>query len=265
VPSTYGPDQGAYGDSLTPPDAANSVTHIALRWPDLYTNWDLGAPHTILWESFNNTSQLPVKIDLYQNGQFLLNITPSTPDNGQFTWIPQYSGLSAGTFGLNIHVSLVGQPQVSDLGTENFAIPQAGTTFYVNVTTDTGGDYTTAAGNNRNTGKLPNSPLPLLSTTLRTFALGVGDVVDVDTGTYNDFNPIVIDGARDASVTITGPTNAAHVASLSRNYVGSAGPVIEVTDGATAVQIAHFTLVGSQRGIWVHDGSTRFQAGYITT
>ena len=45
-----------------------------------------------------------MRIDVYQDGpsgpQFLTNITTSTADTGSYTWIPQDSGLTYGTFGL---------------------------------------------------------------------------------------------------------------------------------------------------------------------
>src|SRR6185312_1862449 len=77
LPNTFAPDQGAYGGTVVE-NAQSNQTHIALRWPDLYTDWALSKPHNIRWETYGNNTQAPVKIDLYQdtpNGpQFLLNI-----------------------------------------------------------------------------------------------------------------------------------------------------------------------------------------------
>ena len=270
LPSGVVPGQGAYGNT-NPEDTAetaNMSPRIALRFPDLYDNWNLGTPQAIRWETYNNLSDTPIKIDLYQDvggvAQFLMTITTSAPDIGQYTWIPQNSGLSAGMYGLRIEVSLEGDPAVYDRSTETFAVPPSGSNYYVDDGSTTGDVYSTAAGSNRNTGKLPSSPLPLLSTLLRTYGLGPTDTVYVDTGTYNDFNPIVINGSNDAGVTITGPTNPADVASLSRAYTGSAGPVIEI-NGATSVSVSHLTLVGSLQGVWVHNGAIRFNGSYITT
>ena len=48
-------------------------------------------------------------------------------------------------------------------------------TYYVNDGSTTGDQYTTAVGSNRNTGRLPSSPKPLLSTIFEDYALGGSD------------------------------------------------------------------------------------------
>jgi hypothetical protein len=40
------------------------VPHIALRYPDLYVDAERNRPITIRWQSFNNTTGSPVRIDL---------------------------------------------------------------------------------------------------------------------------------------------------------------------------------------------------------
>src|SRR5205823_9235098 len=79
LPAGYAPDLGAYGK--TPAETAQTAsTHIALRFPDLYTDWEKLVPHAIRWDTYNNTSHALVRIDLYQDGpggpQLLKNITP---------------------------------------------------------------------------------------------------------------------------------------------------------------------------------------------
>ncbi|HZL38153.1 MAG TPA: right-handed parallel beta-helix repeat-containing protein, partial [Tepidisphaeraceae bacterium] len=267
IPSSYAPDQGAYGD--TPAETGEStLTHIALRSPDLYVDFDATLPHTIRWETYNNTAQLPVRIDVYQdtaNGPVLFKtVAASTPDSGIYTWIPENSGIAPGTYGLRIQVSLVGAPLVLDRGQETFTVPETGSKYYVNDASTAGDVYSTAPGNNRNDGKLPSAPKPLLATLLRDYSLTSTDSIYVDTGNYNEFNPIHITATSDAGVRIIGPTNPANVASISRNFTGLAGAVIDI-DGATSVGVSHLTLVGSQRGVWVHNGASRFNGAYLTT
>ncbi len=178
-PNTLRPDQGASGNT----DAGQSdnlAPHLALRTPDLYTNWVRNAPLEILWNSFGTSSTATVRIDLYQDGpngpQFLTNITPSTPDTGEYTWTAGKSGIPFGTYGLRIEISLVGDPAVYDRSTENFTVPENTTTFYVSSSSNTsGGQYTTAPGNNRNDGCLPSAPLPYPNNLVRTYSLGPGD------------------------------------------------------------------------------------------
>ena len=93
-------DQGAYGD-VRVENQATTGPLLRLISPDLYTDWLRNLPLAIRWMSLGNTTNAPVKIDLYQdtpNGpQFLLNITPATPDTGEFDWIAANSGINFGS------------------------------------------------------------------------------------------------------------------------------------------------------------------------
>ena len=94
--NTVAPDQGATGNT-TAELAESTAAHIALRYPDLYTNWEKDSPHLIRWDSYGNVDQSNVRIDLYQDNPvtgptLLLTIAASTPDNGQYLWIPSTNG-----------------------------------------------------------------------------------------------------------------------------------------------------------------------------
>ncbi len=183
--------------------------------PDLYTDWVRDEPLQILWNSFGNTSSTPVRIDLYQDGpngpQFLTNITPSTPDTGEYTWIAADSDIDYGTYGLRIQISLVGDPAVYDRSTETFTVPENTTTFYVNDGSTVGDQYTTAPGSNRNDGKLPSAPMPYPNNVLRIYSLGPGDTLYVDTGNYPLLSPLVMSSivgvGDDRGFTLIGPTD----------------------------------------------------------
>src|SRR5207302_4984953 len=96
---TVAPDHGAYGN-IDAQNAENLNTHLALRFPDLYTDWEKFQPHTIRWDTYNNAQRGPVSIDLYQDGpngpQFLVNIASAAPDTGSYVWIPGNSGIDYG-------------------------------------------------------------------------------------------------------------------------------------------------------------------------
>ncbi len=269
VANTIAPDIGGEGagDSA---DENPADEKIQLQTPDLYVNWTLTQTHNIVWATFGNTSDVPVKIDLYQDVsgtlEFLLNITPSTSDTGSYAWIPQSSGLTYGTYDLRIKVSLVGDSAISDISTENFTIPENGNTYYINDGSRTGDQYTTAAGNNRATGKLASAPLPLLTTLLRTYPLGAENTVYVDTGTYYDFapvelsaNPSIGDGA---GITIVGPTTSGDAATI--NALGFVSPAVIDVNDATFVTITDIGVVGANYGIWVHNASGNFVGSYLT-
>jgi len=130
------PDAGAYGNTSADWAAVNPAPHIALRFPELYTDWERDKPHTIRWETFNNPAGSAVRIDLYQDGPdgpaLLTTIAASTPDDGKYIWIPSTSGIDFGTYGLRIQLSLVGHPAVIDRSTETFTVPEDGHQYYVN-------------------------------------------------------------------------------------------------------------------------------------
>ena len=118
----YIPDLGAYGHA-THEVPASMDSRIMLRFPDMYTDWEKLEPLTVRWETVNNTSHSPVRIDLIQDTAdgpaFVLNIATGTADDGEFIWIPDNSGIDFGTHGLRIQVSLVHDMTVIDRSQEH--------------------------------------------------------------------------------------------------------------------------------------------------
>ncbi len=270
--SAVAPDQGAYGNALS--ELSQSTTaHIALRFPDLYTDWEEDVPHTILWNTYNNPGHASIRIDLYQDGPngpaFLANITPSTADTGEFSWTPSTSGIGYGTHGLHIQVSLVGQPAVFDRSTEPFAVPENTNTFYVNDASTVNDDlaFGTAVGSNRNTGKTPDAPKPYPNNILRTYKLGPGQTLYVNTGDYELLAPIVLSNTLgigdDAGFTFIGPSDPTEQVVFQLADPLIVAPVIELNN-ASFMTIAHLTLMGGQIGLWVHNNSTNLNASYLT-
>ena len=187
ISENVAPDTGAYGHNAADMNATNPQPHIALRFPELYTDWERDKPHTIRWEAFNNPTDSPVRIDLYQDGPsgplLLTTIANVSADDGSYVWIPASSGIDFGTYGLRIQVSLVDNPAVFDRSTETFTVPEDGNQYYVDDQSDTNDEYTVGAiGDNRHTGKLSSAPKPNPVNLLRTYDLGVGDVLNIDSG-----------------------------------------------------------------------------------
>jgi autotransporter-associated beta strand protein/parallel beta-helix repeat protein len=268
--TTVAPDQGAYGNTAAE-SQQSTATHIALRFPDLYTDWEKSKAHTIQWDSYNNTNHAPVKIDLYQDGpngpQFLKNITPATPDKGLFVWTPANSGIDFGAHGLRIQISLVGLNQVFDRSTEIFAVPENTNTSYLNDSSTTNDEFTTAPGSNRNTGKLPGAPKPYPNNVLRIYSLGPAQTLYIDTGNYPLLSPLVVSNTAgigdDEGFVITGPTDLSRTAALSLSNPLNVAPLIELT-GADFMTVNHFRLTGGQIGLWVHDNSTNVNVAYLS-
>lgn len=268
---TIWPDQGAFGNT-SQENAAPAAPRLALRFPDLYVDWERDRPRRILWDSFNNDAEANVRIDLYQDGPdgptLLANIAPGTTDDGEFIWIPLTdNNISYDTHGLRIHVSLVGNPAAHDRSTEPFSVPEDGSTYHVNASadgaTDPEHDYTTAEGSNRNTGKRPDAPKPNPVNVLRVYELTSGAMLHVDPGTYPTFDTISLAGLTDRGLgldrgfTFAGPPQeATGTATLRPALSNNVNQTLIWLDDADLMQIRGFTLSGGRHGLLLTGGST---------
>ncbi len=248
---------------------------MALTYPDLYVDWQRDAAKTIRWESYDNSTNSPVRIDLLREGvhgpQFVTTIAASTPDDGEFIWIPGNSGVNFDTPGLRIQVSYVGDPSIMDRGQESFTVPDNSTTFFVDDASNSNDEYTLGAiGSNRNTGKRADVPKPHPVNLLRAYDLPPGAVVSIDTGSYPLFDAIRLSGTSDLGLgteegfTLRGPMDPAKNVTISWIYPdGQPQALVELND-ADFMTIRNLELIGSQRGLWVTGGSDSFSASYIT-
>ena len=273
APDTVAPDQGAHGNT----DFENSqsvAAHLALRFPDLYTDWERDRPREILWDSFGNLSDSPVRIDLYQDGpfgpEFVTTITSVTEDDGAFTWIPANSGVAFATHGLRIHVSLVTNVAVHDRSTETFSVPEDTNTFYVNDGDTINDEYTSVAGSNRHTGKLPDAPKPYPWNVLRIYSLGPEQTLFVDTGQYPLIHHLVLSAivgvGDDEGFTMTGPqveTVPAREATLVHANPLTVAPLIDLND-ADFVTLRHLTIDDAEYGVLIRNSSTNNAASFLT-
>ncbi|QEE14547.1 Ser-Thr-rich GPI-anchored membrane family protein [Promethearchaeum syntrophicum] len=67
---------------------------IIVTSPDSFSSWEIGTTHSLAWTSTGSITD--VKIELFKGGVFELEIIPSTPNDGDFSWtIP--SGLDNST------------------------------------------------------------------------------------------------------------------------------------------------------------------------
>ena len=268
---TVAPDHGGYGN--TGEEAGQSeATHLALRFPELYTDWERDRQQTILWDSYGNTADSAVRIDLFKDGPdgpaLVETLAAATEDDGEFNWIPASDGIDFGTHGLRIQVSLASNPAVLDRSTEGFSIPEDTTGFFVNDRNQTGDEYSSAPGSNRNTGRLADAPKPFLWNVLRIYELGPTETVFVDTGDYSQINRTVISAVAgigdDEGFALTGPTDLSKVALLHHASPLTVAPILELID-ADFVSVAHLTLDRGQYGLRVGDSSGNFSGSFLTT
>ena len=166
-----------------------------------------------------------------------------------------------------------------DRSQETFTVPPTGTNYYVNDASTVGDQYTTAVGSNRNTGKTPGAPLPNPDNVLRQYQLGAGSVLYIDTGSYSMIDPVgrpIRSASQDVSLvggpglsasqgfTITGPRTPPACALLYPAIPGNQTLPLIYIDAANNMTIEHLSLDGGNRGLYVFNGSSSFDASYIT-
>ncbi|KKK66007.1 hypothetical protein LCGC14_2968420, partial [marine sediment metagenome] len=144
-----------------------------------------------------------------------------------------------------------------------FVIGPAGNEYYINIPGDGNlldNEYTSAPGDNTNSGTDPAAPMASLRALLAAYDLDPGDVVWVDPGWYNLVASVEI-GSADQGITIRGPEGLGHVATLDRNNYAFGAVILS---GANAVTIRHLALTGGQYGLHVKDGSSYLTADAVT-
>jgi len=271
--NTVMPNQGGHGN--TDGEAAGfTAQRLALRAPDLYLDWERAQPRLIRWDSFGNTGETPVRIDLYQDGpsgpELLLNIVPATPDTGEYIWIPSTNGVDFDTAGLRVHISITGNQAIYDRSTESFTVPEDGFDYFVNDAATGDDEYTSAAGSNRNTGKNAAAPKPNPVNLLRTYELTGGATLNVDTGVYPLIYTVTLSGQTDYGLGLDrgfvfrGPAAADHTAQFVTAIPGNTGQTLVFMDDADLMDISGLTLTAGKYGLHVTGGTTGLTARDLT-
>ena len=133
-----------------------------------------------------------VNIDLLSAAtqQPVTSIAQATPNDGDFSWtIP--ASVAEGNY--IIRVTANEGVKASDLSDTPFSIVNGGKEYYVNDASTTGDVFTTAIGNNANSGKRPDQPMASLRALLAAYDLDLGDVIHVDAGTYRLYRNLTLD------------------------------------------------------------------------
>ena len=192
-----------------------------------------------------------------------------SPDNGQ-TWSTIASNFPAGRFGDGsftwnatqqtqgnsgvFRITAVGDglPSVQYVSAP-VSISSDGNSYYVNIPTDGNvldNEYTTASGDNLNTGKSPDSPMRSLAALIRAYDLDAGDTVFVDSGSYQLFANIVL-GAEDSGVTVQGPIVTGHSAVLNRGNNSAGNYGFELVGGIANVAIDSLEIHNAEDAIHI--------------
>ncbi|MFX1312440.1 MAG: Ser-Thr-rich GPI-anchored membrane family protein, partial [Promethearchaeota archaeon] len=125
-PDTY--NLSEYFEIYTP----NSITVTS---PDSSSSWEAETTHSVTWTSTGSITN--VKIELYKDGVFVLEIVASTGNDGDFSWtIP--AGLDNSTQ-YQVNISDVSNPDTYDLSDnfEIFTIPEEDSLTVTNPSTAT--------------------------------------------------------------------------------------------------------------------------------
>ena len=136
--------------------------------------------------------------------------------------------------------------------TRGISVAAATNTYYVNTAADANfndNEYTTAAGNDLNSGTLPSSPLASLSALFRNYAPGAGDTIYVDSGVYSLTDNVELT-AVNSGVRIQGPQVGNHAAVLNRGNANVGNYAIRLRDAAN-VTLDSLELVGGYNGLRV--------------
>ncbi len=213
-------------------------------------------PAARILDHYNHASFGTVNIDLLRDGdpRFVQHLAVDAVDNGLFNWTIPANQPLANDYRIRIEASEGIMPQVTT--PETFLITNSGHNYYVNDNSTAGDVFTTAVGNNANSGKSPDQPVASLPALLTAYTFGPGDVIHVDTGTYDLIKNVRLSPS-DSGVTIVGPTTGTGTALFNRGNTNSGAFTFELA-GATDVTLDHLGITGGYAGVEANDtGSQR--------
>ena len=144
---------------------------------------------------------------------------------------------------------------VSSTCATNFAYKNGAYVFYVNDGSRVGDVYCTDVGNDNNSGMSRGAPMRTLPTLLAKYALGPGDRVYVDTGTYDVSTAIVFtagdSGTDTNAVQIIGSTNRAADGSLFGNRGSVRNTAFQFQAGASNIVLRNLIVTNTTTGVSV--------------
>ncbi|MBC9882178.1 LEPR-XLL domain-containing protein, partial [Bradyrhizobium sp. INPA01-394B] len=246
---------GAYGG--TSQASLSPATFITVTSPDGGETLVQGTSATITWNSFNVAGT--VDISASSDGVNFTSIAPGVANSGSYVWTVDAAKFAAGSTYV-VKIASTATPSLFDVSDGTFSISGPTHVYYVNDGSQTGDQYTTAIGDDANSGLSPDKPMASLAALLAKYALGAGDTVYVDTGTYNLTNNIVFTSADSGTgegvqrLTIQGPTNNGVTATFNRQSASSGFYDFEFK-GASYVTLANLHVTGGQWGIYLDDNS----------
>ncbi len=207
----------------------------------------------ILATNANGSSNPLVDLQYSIDGNTWTTFASSVPmdrfGRGSYSWsVP--ASLAEGNYQIRA-TSGIAELQVQDASDAAFSIMNGGTDYYINDNSTVGDTFTTAIGNNNNSGKSPSQPMASLSALIAAYDLDPGDVIHVDSGNYNLIQNIVLTN-QDSGVRIEGPANQSAI--LNRNNTNGTSFIFELQN-ADQITVDRFTLTGGYAAVLANSTS----------
>ena len=246
---------GAYGNTA---EASRSpASYIQVLSPNGSEKFRVGQATIVRWRSGGVGALVDVYLSTDGGGSWGL-VAGNEINDGNFAWNPAIATDEA-----LLRVVDAGSPAIADESDNVFVVGPAGHDYYINILGDTDfsdNEYTSAAGSNTNSGTDPAHPMASLRALLSAYDLEPGDTIWIDTGMYDLVASAEI-GSADAGITIRGPVDAGHSATLDRG--NPASPVLILTD-ADDMDIRDLALTGGSIGMYVRTGSSNLSVQGVT-
>jgi nitrous oxidase accessory protein NosD len=266
---------GAYGN--TPLAAAPPPSWLRIAAPNFYADLVPSLTYEIRWDTYNVPGTDAIEIALLgSHGTKLAEVAATFVSAGSVAWTPgQFVG---GDPGLRYRIELKtsGATSLTARSREPFSVPDVvpvqAQTFYVNDRSQADDEYTTAIGNNRNTGTTADDPKEVIRPLVLSYPLGAGEIVRVDTGNYVHAVNLNLSGSFQAAdprmntverTRILGPTDPNRLAHIDRANPHPGAKTIDVI-GAAELALQNLTLAGASTGLHVRDASDRFAGERLT-
>ncbi|MRR37846.1 hypothetical protein EG829_25000, partial [bacterium] len=189
-----------------------------------------------------------VNIEWSTNGSAWNLLAGGEANDGTYAWSVDPGAIPAASTYL-IRVTSVDSPSVQDASDTVFAVAPSIGIYYVNIPGDanlTDNEYTTAAGDDANSGLTPDAPKASVLAVLNQYDLEPGDIILIDSGTYTLTGNISL-VLQDSGVTVRGAQG--HATILNRNNTNSGQYTIQLS-GATDITVDHLTLTGGYYGVY---------------
>ncbi|MDV6028910.1 MAG: hypothetical protein F9B45_02110 [Phycisphaera sp. RhM] len=238
---------GAYGN--TDEAAISAAQIIQVIDPIGFQKFESGQTIDLRW----NTSGVPSSdfidltiIDDLSGQQYPI---ACVVNSGEYSWT--ISGVPVDLeYRLKVGVSSGGLQSVSDAP---FYIVNDGNVYYVGDSDLSDNEFTSSVGDNRKSGKSPDSPMASPRALIEAFDLDPNDVIYIDTGIYPVLQTINLT-AEDSGVRIVGASQLDHHSVLDRGNQISGNNVIELVNGDD-LTLEYLSITGGYYGVHAGTGS----------